>query len=158
MKANADKTVGLLHYQYSMELFQPCLLWKPNTMTGMIWCALLWRNKDKRRLHDVNAFIFISVTQKSVNLKICFLLHCTAWDSSRSTEIKNYRFSVIFRGISRKGSVFFFLQWYKLAHICIHATSLHSPQRWRVCIIQHIFSEEIDYAYVVLQLASNAYG
>jgi len=36
-------------------------------------------------------------------------------------------FFIGFRGISRLGSAFIFLRWFKLGHICIQVTSLH---RW----------------------------
>jgi len=35
------------------------------------------------------------------------------------------RFSTGFRGISRLGSAFIFLRWFKIAHICIQVTSFH---------------------------------
>jgi len=41
-----------------------------------------------------------------------------------------------FRGISRLGSAFIFLQWFKLAHISIHVTSLH---KWKKQGINHKF-------------------
>jgi len=41
-----------------------------------------------------------------------------------------------FRGISRLGSAFIFLQWFKLAHICIQVTSLH---KWKKQGINHKF-------------------
>jgi len=39
--------------------------------------------------------------------------------------MKSSTFSVGWRGISRLGSAFMFLRWFKLAHICIQVTSLH---------------------------------
>jgi len=41
-----------------------------------------------------------------------------------------------FRGISRLGSAFIFLWWFKLAHICIQVTSLH---KWKKQGINHKF-------------------
>jgi len=41
---------------------------------------------------------------------------------------KSSRFSIGFREISRLGSACICLRWFKLAHICIQATSLH---RWK---------------------------
>ena len=40
-------------------------------------------------------------------------------------QIKNCRFAASSRLISRLGSAFFSLRWFKLAHICIQVTSLH---------------------------------
>jgi len=41
---------------------------------------------------------------------------------------KSSSFSVGSRRISRLGSAFIFLRWFKLVHICIQVTSLH---RWK---------------------------
>jgi len=49
--------------------------------------------------------------------------------------IQSSWFVVKLRGISGQGSAFFFLLWFKLAHICIEVTSLHKQARnvirWR---------------------------
>ena len=50
--------------------------------------------------------------------------------------IKSSTFSIGFRGISQLGSAFIFLRWFKLAHICIQATSLH---KWKNHGINHKF-------------------
>jgi len=49
---------------------------------------------------------------------------------------KSSTFSVGFRGISRLGSAFVFLRWFKLAHICIQVTSLN---KWNKQGINHKF-------------------
>ena len=50
--------------------------------------------------------------------------------------IRGYTFSTGFGGISRLGFSFIFLQWFKLAHICIQVTSLH---KWKKQGINHKF-------------------
>jgi len=50
--------------------------------------------------------------------------------------MKSSTFSVGWRGISRLGSAFMFLRWFKLAHICIQVTSLH---KWKMQGISHKF-------------------
>jgi len=50
--------------------------------------------------------------------------------------IKSSTFSIGFRRISRLGSAFIFLWWFKLAHICIQVTSLHE---WKKQGIDHKF-------------------
>ena len=64
---------------------------------------------------------FVRVWLAFITYVIC---DCYVCDLS----IKSSTFSIGFRGISRLGSDFIFLRWFKLAHICIQVTSLN---KWK---------------------------
>jgi len=69
----------------------------------------------------------------SVNLLV-YLKNFLGWiwkliSLSDSASIKSSRFAVTFRGISQMDSAFFFLRWFKLAHICIQVTSLQKVDK-----------------------------
>ena len=62
-------------------------------------------------------------------------------DSTHFEKHCSRRFSMGFRGISRLGSAFIFLRWFKLAHISIQVTSLHRFEyRYQCCAIFACFS------------------
>jgi len=44
--------------------------------------------------------------------------------------LKALKFVASFQGFSRMGSAFIFLWWFKLAHICIQATSLYTGEEF----------------------------
>ena len=104
-------------------------------------------------LLDTNGATLIALL-KSMAKIWPWLLSCIFKINNKDNEeiwgvtIKCYTFSIGYKGISRLGSAFIFLRWFKLAHICIKVTSLH---KWKKQGINHNFLIENQF-HVTLRI------
>jgi len=96
----------------------------------------------------VNTCIFHATLEKTLThlLTICSI----TVELPNTWTIKSSRLSVGLRRISGLGFVFCYLQWYKLAHICIEVNSLH---RWNKQEINRNFLTENQF-HVTLRIVS----
>ena len=81
----------------------------------LIWVEIVLSSRNKKS----------SESRSKTNSKAA--VHTRHHRSDGYKTMKSTRFSVGFRGNSKLGFAFIFMQWFKLEHICIQVTSLH---RW----------------------------
>ena len=98
---------------------------------SMYLCYCFWKQKHVYRIEKSQAMLTSAhdshMCNKAVSRQMPEQIEKLLTISNMTNETS--RFSTGFQRTSVQGSAFIFLQWFKLAHICIQVTQLHRQNK-----------------------------